>query len=328
MAPAALTGILLVGGASSRFGSPKALATIDDTTLAERAWRTLGAACAQRVAVGKHADRLPLPFELVDDRSDVRAPLAGLVAGLRATHTDLAVALPVDTPLVAPGDLRRLAAGCADAAVPQTGPLPCALRRTSLPVLERRLAAGALALRDAFAELDTRTVALEQTNLLNVNSPADLDLLQLRIVPFRQEHARGFRSLVADTLEEFGFAADPELDPDLADPAAAYEALWVALLRGEVVGSVALRRLGGDAAQLKRMYLRPELRGRGAGRRLLELALQWAREHGVRRIELDTSERMQAARRLYETYGFKRVPGDAPRQGQRRLLYVLEVAPR
>ena len=48
-----LTGVLLVGGASTRFGSPKALARFDGETLAERAWRLLGEACDERIAVGK-----------------------------------------------------------------------------------------------------------------------------------------------------------------------------------------------------------------------------------------------------------------------------------
>jgi molybdenum cofactor guanylyltransferase len=38
----AMSGVLLVGGASARFGSPKALARVGDETLAERAWRVLG----------------------------------------------------------------------------------------------------------------------------------------------------------------------------------------------------------------------------------------------------------------------------------------------
>jgi len=42
-------------------------------------------------------------------------------------------------------------------------------------------------------------------------------------------------------------------------------------------------------------------------------------------VRLDTSERMVAAQRLYEGYGFRRVPGDAPRQGQCRLLYELRL---
>jgi GNAT superfamily N-acetyltransferase len=114
-------------------------------------------------------------------------------------------------------------------------------------------------------------------------------------------------------------------DSDLDEPGEAYVALWVALAAGVVVGSVALRDLGGDAVELKRMYLRPGERGRGLGRRLLAVALDWSRAHGVRVVRLDTSERMVAAQRLYEAHGFVRVPGDAPRQGQCRLLYELRL---
>ena len=53
--------MLLVGGASERFGSPKALARLGGETLAERAWRLLGDACSERIAVGKRADGLDLP---------------------------------------------------------------------------------------------------------------------------------------------------------------------------------------------------------------------------------------------------------------------------
>ena len=85
--PERLTGVLLVGGASRRFGSPKALARFGAETLAERAWRLLGEACDERLAVGKPAEGAGLPFPLLDDGTDVRAPLAGLVAGLRAAST-------------------------------------------------------------------------------------------------------------------------------------------------------------------------------------------------------------------------------------------------
>ena len=145
------------------------------------------------------------------------------------------------------------------------------------------------------------------------------------ITRYEREHADGFRALVGDTLREFGFEPDPEIDPDLADPAAAYTAVWVAVLDGDVVGSIALRDLGASELELKRMYLRTSQRGRGLGRQLLETALDWARTNGATVIKLDTSERMETAQRLYEAYGFQRVEGDAPRQGQRRLLYELRL---
>ena len=142
---------------------------------------------------------------------------------------------------------------------------------------------------------------------------------------FEPGHHDGFRMLVVDTLREFGFEPDPSLDPDLEDPAETYESLWVALVDGDVVGSVALRADDADTLVLKRMYLRPEQRGRGLGRRLLDTALAHARSSGAKRITLDTTERMVGARALYEQYGFKRVAGDDPRQGQQRLLYELDL---
>jgi molybdopterin-guanine dinucleotide biosynthesis protein A len=178
MAARELTGVLLVGGASRRFASPKALARLDGETLAERAWRLLGEACDERLAVGKESDDLDLPFPLLDDGTDVRAPIAGLVAGLRAATHDVIVAIPVDTPLLRAGDLHALAEACRDAAVPRSGPLPGAYRKTALPILERRLAADELALRDALTELDVRVVDLPAARLANVNAPADLDALR------------------------------------------------------------------------------------------------------------------------------------------------------
>ena len=144
-------------------------------------------------------------------------------------------------------------------------------------------------------------------------------------MPFEAAYADGFRSLVADTLREFDFELDPELDADLDDPRGTYAGLWVALEDGAVVGSVAMRDLGGGEVQLKRMYLRPSMRGHGLGRELLGVALDWARAHGKRLVRLDTSERMVVAQRLYEANGFMRVPGEAPRQGQCRLLYELRL---
>jgi len=166
-----LTGVLLVGGASSRFGSPKALALFDGKTLAERAWQVLGDACDERIAVGKDADALPLPFPVLDDGSEVRAPIAGVVAGLRAAANEVCVFLPVDCPLVSAEALRTL--GRAAPAAPPSGPLPGAYPRSLLPRLEEKLSRGDYSLRD----VEAAVIELPESELANVNTPAELSAL-------------------------------------------------------------------------------------------------------------------------------------------------------
>jgi molybdopterin-guanine dinucleotide biosynthesis protein A len=168
-----LTGVLLVGGESRRFGSPKALAQFRGETLAERAWRVLGDACDERIAVGKAVDELPLPFPVLDDGSDGRAPLVGVVAGLRAATNERCVFLPVDCPLISAASLLQLAGAPAAAAVPPTGPLPGAYRRTLLTLLEEKLSRGDYSLRD----LEAAVVDIDPRELANVNTEADLAAL-------------------------------------------------------------------------------------------------------------------------------------------------------
>ena len=175
------TGVLLLGGLSRRFGSVKALASIGPETLAERGWRALGDAFPRRLAVGKDADQLGLPFPLLDDGIAVRAPIAGVIAGLRESSTEVAVFLPVDCPLVSAESLRALADACEQAAMPQTGPLPGAFAKSVLPVLERRLAAGDLALHDAAVELEAKIVQIDPDELTNVNTERELERVRGRV---------------------------------------------------------------------------------------------------------------------------------------------------
>jgi molybdopterin-guanine dinucleotide biosynthesis protein A len=164
-----LTGVLLVGGASSRFGSAKALAQLGGETLARRAWRLLAEVCGHRLAVGKGDEELPFP--VLADGVEERAAIHGLAAGLRAAPTDLCVVLPVDTPFVTAAALLELAAACrGDAAVPQTGPLPGAYRKSVLAALE----SGERSIRRALESLEVAVVSLDPALLANVNTPADL----------------------------------------------------------------------------------------------------------------------------------------------------------
>jgi molybdopterin-guanine dinucleotide biosynthesis protein A len=174
MARRGLTGVLLVGGASTRFGSPKALAELDGETLADRAWRILGDACDERLAIGKGDEALPFP--VLADGLEERAAIHGVIAGLRAASHDVVVALPVDCPRVTPDVVSTLGAACRDAAVPQTGPLPGAYAKSALPVLERHVERGQLALKRALADLAVENVEFDSALLLNVNTPGDLQL--------------------------------------------------------------------------------------------------------------------------------------------------------
>ena len=170
MADHRLTGVLLVGGASERFGSPKALARFGGETLAERGWRVLAETCDEVLAVGKTADALPLPFPVLDDGSPERAPVFGVLAGLRAAARDVVVFLPVDCPLVTTVALRALGEAVA---VPQTGPLPGAYAKAHLPLLEERVARGELSLwgvNGTVLELDERLLA-------DLDTPEDLAAL-------------------------------------------------------------------------------------------------------------------------------------------------------
>lgn len=170
MAHPRLSGILLVGGESKRFGSPKALALFGAETLGERAWRILGEACDDVVAVGKIADGLLLPFPLFDDGVMSRAPVFGVIAGLEAAAHEVAVILPVDCPLITIKVLRALGEAVA---VPQTGPLPGAYSRSMLPELEARVAHGELSLRG----VNLNVLDVDPLLLVDVDTPDELAAL-------------------------------------------------------------------------------------------------------------------------------------------------------
>jgi ribosomal protein S18 acetylase RimI-like enzyme len=76
-------------------------------------------------------------------------------------------------------------------------------------------------------------------------------------------------------------------------------------------------------AQIEELYIVPESRGRGIGRRLLEATIEAAREAGATHVELTTGEGDAAARSLYESSGFTNREGDE--DGPRMLYYEREL---
>ena len=202
----AATGVLLLGGSSSRFGSPKALALLHGETLAERGWRTLGEAFEEVLAVGKAADALELPLPVLDDGASERAPVYGLLAALRAASHELCVVLPVDCPLVTADALRRLAA---ERAVPQTGSLPGAYPKELLATLEARVARGDLSLRG----VNETVVELDEVELLNVNTR--FDLIAAAITGWARERADVRAAVVVGSQVRQELPADRWSDLDV-----------------------------------------------------------------------------------------------------------------
>jgi aminoglycoside 6-adenylyltransferase len=234
-----VTGVLLLGGASTRFGSPKALALLRGETLAERAWRTLGEACDDRLAVGKQD--FALPFDVLLEPAEPQAPIAGVVAALRAAQTDTIVALPVDCPLVTPGGLRALGAALA---VPQTGPLPGAYSKADLPELERRLADGDYSLRG----VNERVLDVAATQLLDVDTPRDLALVAA--VAWAQARADVRALVLVGSLARTDTPADEWSDVDLValvDDPAVYldDGRWVSELGRPILTFLEPAAVGG-----------------------------------------------------------------------------------
>jgi GNAT superfamily N-acetyltransferase len=84
--------------------------------------------------------------------------------------------------------------------------------------------------------------------------------------------------------------------------------LWIARAGAELAGCVALRPLEGEAAEMKRLFVREECRGRSIGLALAKHVIDVARAAGYRTLRLDTLPPMLDAQRMYARLGF----GDTP----------------
>jgi GNAT superfamily N-acetyltransferase len=80
--------------------------------------------------------------------------------------------------------------------------------------------------------------------------------------------------------------------------------LWLAASGDLGIGCVALRPLGDDVVEVKRMFVDGAWRGRGVGRALLEALIAGARTRGNRTLRLGTLQDMTAAQALYHSLGF------------------------
>ena len=156
------------------------------------------------------------------------------------------------------------------------------------------------------------------------------------IRPIQARDDAAIAAIIRTVMPEFGatgcgFAInDPEVDwmhRAYSRPRCAY---FVVEREGRVVGGGGVAPLDGgdeDVCELRKMYFLPEARGNGAGAAMMDRCLAAAREIGFRRCYLETLTGMDAAMRLYERSGFRRIPGamGATGHGGCNTFYLLDL---
>jgi len=125
------------------------------------------------------------------------------------------------------------------------------------------------------------------------------------------EDVQEARQLFEDYAAWLGFSlCFQNFDKELAELPGDYSPpngrLLLAVENHQVAGCVGLRKIGEGTGEMKRLYVRPEFRGKGLGRRLTETIIEAARELGYQRLRLDTLPgKMDQAIAMYRSLGFE-----------------------
>ena len=139
------------------------------------------------------------------------------------------------------------------------------------------------------------------------------------------------RAVVAAVMNEYGLLSDLEVnDADLRDFVASYRDRGgsfrvVTTSEGVIVGCGGLYPIDDREAEIRRMYLLPEARGAGIGRKLLEELISVATERRFERVSLETASVLKEAISLYRKRGFEPAARRSTALRQCDQAYVLQL---
>lgn len=180
-----VTGVILAGGQSRRFGSDKAFALYRGRTFLERGFRLMRGLFKNVVIVANHPEKMKrFEVPVLQDEVPFRGPAGAIVTALKHAGTDAIFVVACDMPLLSQKIIRDLLEkdDGSDAVFyrheKRIEPLCAIYRRSLIPLLETRLASGRNDLQSLLEENMTfRIIPLEASGrraLTNVNTPEEL----------------------------------------------------------------------------------------------------------------------------------------------------------
>lgn len=139
------------------------------------------------------------------------------------------------------------------------------------------------------------------------------ELQTIKIVEFRDQFAADFARLNYEWIEEY-FAVERH-DREILDNPQKYVIerggqIFMAVVDGKAVGTVAMIPSGDGVFELTKMAVSPEFQGRGIANQLMRACLGLARLRGTRAVFLESHRSLQAALALYRKFGFVETPTD------------------
>ena len=131
--------------------------------------------------------------------------------------------------------------------------------------------------------------------------------MNVEIVEFQEQFAQAFADLNYEWIEKAYTVEEHDreiLDHPVEQIIEKGGQIFFAMVDANAAGTVALIEMGDDAFELAKMAVSPDHRGLGLSNLLMDACIEYSRNHGKRRIILESNTKQVAAIKLYRKYGF------------------------